>query len=132
MSIFSTIMSAIVRSANSIPPNVASGISSDEAMATASPTRPAAAPLSKVDVAAVMADLASKNSEHLDWRRSIVDLMKLLDLDSSLPARKELARELNYTGRMSDSVSMNMWLHKRVMQMLAENGGKVPADLKAA
>ena len=74
--------------------------------------------------------LAAKNPEKLDWKRSIVDLMKLLDLDSSLAARKELAQELHYTGNTSDSASMNVWLHKQVMVKLAENGGRVPAELK--
>lgn len=86
--------------------------------------------MSEVDVAAVLTDLASKNKEKLDWRKSIVDLMKLLDLDSSMTARKELAKELHYTGDTNDSAKMNIWLHKQVMQKLAENGGKVPADLK--
>ena len=76
-----------------------------------------------------MNDLASKSSEKLNWRTSIVDLMKLLKLDSSLSARKELAKELGYTGSTDDSAAMNIWLHKQVMKKLAENGGKVPADL---
>jgi hypothetical protein len=71
------------------------------------------------------------DKEKLDWRKSIVDLMKLLKLDSSLTARKELAKELHYSGDMNDSASMNIWLHKQVMQKLAENGGKVPEDLKS-
>jgi hypothetical protein len=83
-----------------------------------------------VDVVAILNDLASKRKEKLDWRKSIVDLLKLLDLDSTLSARKELAQELNYSGDMNDSASMNMWLHKQVMRKLAENGGKVPDDLK--
>jgi hypothetical protein len=66
----------------------------------------------------------------LDWRRSIVDLMKLLNLDSSLAARKELAGELHYTGDTNDSATMNIWLHKQVMQKLADNGGKVPDELR--
>jgi hypothetical protein len=90
-----------------------------------------AAPQQLVDVEGVLTGLASKNSQQLNWRTSIVDLMKLLDLDSSLNARKELATELHYTGDMNDSASMNIWLHKQVMQKLAENGGKVPDDLKA-
>jgi hypothetical protein len=84
-----------------------------------------------VDVEAVLIDLASKNSQQLNWRTSIVDLMKLLNLDSSLSARQELARELHYSGDTNDSASMNIWLHKQVMQKLAENGGKVPDDLKS-
>ena len=86
--------------------------------------------MSKVDVEAVLTKLAAENKEKLDWRKSIVDLMKLLNLDSSLAARKELAKELGYTGDTNDSASMNIWLHKQVMQKLAANGGKVPADLK--
>ena len=77
-----------------------------------------------------MDGLAGRSSERLDWRRSIVDLMKLINLDSSLAARKELAQELNYTGDMNDSASMNIWLHKQVMIKLAENGGNVPDELK--
>jgi hypothetical protein len=87
--------------------------------------------MSQVDVAAVLTKLAAENKEKLDWRKSIVDLMKLLDLDSSLSARKELAKELHYSGDMNDSASMNIWLHKQVMVKLADNGGKVPEDLKS-
>jgi hypothetical protein len=83
-----------------------------------------------VDVERILNGMAEKNSQKLSWRTSIVDLMKLLDLDSSLAARKELAQELHYTGDTSDSASMNIWLHKQVMKKLAENGGKVPADLQ--
>ena len=79
----------------------------------------------------MLTKFAAQNREKLDWRRSIVDLMKLLNLDSSLTARKQLAQELRYSGDMNDSASMNIWLHKQVMQKLAENGGKVPADLMA-
>ena len=86
-----------------------------------------AAPI--VDIAAVMSGLAAKNPEKLDWKRSIVDLMKLVGMDSSLSARKELATELHYTGDMNDSASMNVWLHKEVLRKLSENGGKVPAEL---
>jgi len=77
-----------------------------------------------------MDNLAAQSSERLNWRQSIVDLMKLVNLDSSLVARKELAQELNYSGDMNDSASMNIWLHKQVMIKLAENGGKVPDDLR--
>jgi hypothetical protein len=73
--------------------------------------------------------MASKNSEKLDWRKSIVDLMKLVGMDSSLTARKQLADELGYSGDKNDSATMNMWLHKQVLRKLAENGGKVPQDL---
>lgn len=88
-----------------------------------------AAPMQKVDVEAILTKMASENKEKLDWRKSIVDLMKLLKLDSSLGARKELAKDLGYTGNTNDSATMNIWLHKQVMQKLAANGGKVPADL---
>ncbi|KMO12869.1 hypothetical protein NS228_25255 [Methylobacterium indicum] len=84
----------------------------------------------KVDVEAVLNDLAGKAGQPLNWRTSIVDLMKLLHLDSSLSARKELAKELNYTGDTEDSATMNVWLHKQVIKKLEENGGKVPDDLK--
>ncbi len=73
--------------------------------------------------------MAAKNPEKLDWKKSIVDLMKLVGLNSSLSARKELATELHYTGDQSDSASMNIWLHKEVLKKLAENGGKVPPEL---
>jgi len=100
------------------------------AAAGSSAPAPAAAPAaSVVDVAAVLNDLAKKNPEKLDWRKSIVDLMKLVGMDSSLTARKQLATELHFTGDMNDSASMNVWLHKQVLKKLAENGGKVPPEL---
>ena len=86
---------------------------------------------SQVDVAAVLDKMASSNKEKLDWKHSIVDMMKLVGMDSSLTARKDLAKDLQYTGDTNDSATMNMWLHKEVMEKLAENGGKVPADLLA-
>lgn len=82
-----------------------------------------------VDVAAILDGLAAKNSEKLDWKRSIVDLMKLVGMDSSLTSRKELATDLHYTGDQSDSAAMNIWLHKEVLKKLSENGGKVPSEL---
>ncbi len=87
------------------------------------------APAQPVDVAAILDNLATRNSEKLDWKRSIVDLMKLVGMDSSLAARKDLAQDLHYTGDTSDSAAMNVWLHKEVMKKLAENGGKVPQNL---
>jgi hypothetical protein len=124
MSIFGTIMSAIFGHAKAAAPGAAPGSTAGGA------TPPASAPMSNVDVEAVLTKLASENKEKLDWRKSIVDLMKLLNLDSGLGPRKELAKELGYTGDMNDSASMNIWLHQQVMQKLAANGGKVPADLK--
>ena len=148
MSVFGNIMSSIFGHAkaetaqpSSAQPGKTSSPSSSSASsktsgpAPASPSsaKTAAAPAAaqaQVDVAAVLTDLAGKNKEKLDWRNSIVDLMKLLNLDSGLSARKELAKELNYTGDTNDSAKMNVWLHKRVMVKLAENGGKVPESLK--
>ena len=85
--------------------------------------------LSAVDLVVLMESKAAAAGQKLNWRTSIVDLMKLLNLDSSLVARKELATELGYTGDMNDSATMNIWLHKQVMKKVAENGGQVPADL---
>jgi hypothetical protein len=110
-------------------PGVQAPSASDSAPATASAAAQNAA-IDEVDVERILNDMAAKNPQKLNWRTSIVDLMKLLDLDSSLAARKDLAQELNYTGDTSDSASMNIWLHKQVMKKLAENGGKVPADLQ--
>jgi hypothetical protein len=84
-----------------------------------------------VDVTAILDNMAHSAGQPLNWRTSIVDLLKLLHLDSSLEARKELARELHYSGDTSDSAAMNVWLHQQVMLKLAANGGKVPADLAA-
>ncbi|MGE7412959.1 DUF3597 domain-containing protein [Methylobacterium tarhaniae] len=85
-----------------------------------------------VDVGAVLQSLAERSGQSLDYRRSIVDLLKLLNLDSSLSARQELARELHYSGDTGDSAAMNVWLHGQVMRKLAENGGRVPDDLRQA
>jgi hypothetical protein len=84
----------------------------------------------QVDVAVVLDTQAKGTGEKLDWRTSIVDLMKLLKLDSSLTARKTLAKELNYTGDTKDTAAMNVWLHKQVMARLEQGGGKLPADVK--
>jgi hypothetical protein len=148
MSIFGNIMSSIFGHAKAQPaqtPAAAPGATSGPVSSSASNKTPGVTPASgsgaktaaaptaaqaQVDVAAVLTDLASKNKEKLNWRNSIVDLMKLLKLDSALSARKELAKELNYTGDMNDSARMNVWLHKQVMVKLAENGGKVPDSLK--
>jgi Domain of unknown function (DUF3597) len=130
MSIFGSIMSAIFghsSSQTSAAPAEATAAAGTPAAQSAPAAAPAGAP---VDVAAIMDNLASQATQKLDWRNSIVDLMKLINLDSSLAARKELAQELNYTGDMNDSASMNIWLHKQVMTKLAENGGKVPDELK--
>jgi hypothetical protein len=89
-----------------------------------------AQPAQQVDVDAVLADLAQEKGQQLNYKSSIVDLMKLLDLDSSLTNRKELAEELGYSGPRDGSADMNIWLHKAVMKKLEENGGKVSPELK--
>jgi hypothetical protein len=124
---------------NSILAKLGFGGAKAEAPVAATPTAaaPAAAPaapavkaISQVDVVAQLEKLAAAHAEKLNWKVSIVDLMKLLALDSSFAARKELAKELNCPAdKMGDSAQMNMWLHKTVLQKLADNGGNVPADL---
>lgn len=129
MSIFGKIMGAIFGTSASAAPGAAPAAGGEAAGASA-PTATASTPMSSVDVAAVVEKAAASKKEKLNWKTSIVDLMKALDLDSSLAARKELAKELNYDGDMNDSAKMNIWLHKQVMKKLADNGGIVPADLK--
>ncbi|OYY69374.1 DUF3597 domain-containing protein [Sphingomonas sp. 28-63-12] len=98
--------------------------------AAATPTPPAAPPAPMhVDVAALLDEIQSHNDQNLHWRTSIVDLMKLIGLDSSLTNRKQLAEELNYPGATDGSAEMNIWLHKQVMTKLAENGGSIPVEL---
>jgi hypothetical protein len=111
-------------------PTKAGGAANAAPSAPASTSAPAQ-PGPSVDVAAVLDDLSDKTTEKLDWRHSVVDLMKLLSIDSSLAARKELAKELHYDGDTSNSASMNIWLHKQIMAKLAANGGKLPEDLKS-
>ena len=126
MSIFSRIKDAIFGHSQATRPNPAPKTSGTI------PASPANAKWdAPVDVDAVLSDLAEKNPQKLNWKTSIVDLMKLLGIDSSLENRRELARELGYTADLNDSASMNIWLHKRVMQELEKNGGKVPASLVA-
>jgi Domain of unknown function (DUF3597) len=132
MSILGSIVSAIFHHAGVTTSAQAAPASPGAAPASGgviSGTMPPKQPANSVDVNAALTKLASQNKEKLDWQHSIVDLMKLLNLDSSLHARKDLAKELHYTGDTDDSAKMNMWLHAQVMEKLAENGGKVPADL---
>ena len=126
MGLFNNLMSKIFGHA---APAGAGSSGAPAAAPAATTSAPAAAPAQAVDVAAILDGLAAKNPEKLDWKRSIVDLMKLVGMDSSLAARKELAKDLNYTGDTNDSASMNIWLHKQVMLKLSQNGGKVPAEL---
>ena len=130
MSIFSTILSKIFPSSHPAVKDASTPAAPGAASEAPAASAPAAAPAQPVDVEAILTALADKNPEKLNWRTSIVDLMKLLGLDSSLAARKELAEELHYSGDTGDSAAMNIWLHKQVMTKLAENGGKVPDDLK--
>jgi 3-oxoacyl-ACP reductase-like protein len=146
MSLFETLKKAIFhnplarKSSNPAPatPSAKPAAPAAPAASAAPATRPSAAapPAStpaqpdSVDVEAVLEALNAKSTQKLNWRTSIVDLMKLVGLDSSLQHRQELAQELGYTGDKNDSAAMNIWLHKAVMRKLAENGGKVPASLK--
>lgn len=134
MGILSNIFNKIFRPANAATNNDSTTATTSAQAPSSEPqggnVNPAPTAMAEVDVEAVLNGMAQNNSQNLNWRTSIVDLLKLLDLDSSLTARKELAQELNYSGDMNDSATMNIWLHKQVMKKLAENGGKVPADLK--
>ncbi len=125
MSIFSSIKNAIFgRKAEAATPPAAAATTAT----TSAPAAPAPSlAVAEVDVAANLATMAE--GKDLNWRTSIVDLMKLLDIDSSLANRKELANELGYTGALDGSAEMNIWLHKATMRELAANGGKVPAEL---
>jgi hypothetical protein len=124
MSIFGKIMSAIFGHAASATPAGGGAAPAGGGGGTAS------APAQSVDVAPILDKAVAAKHEKLEWRTSIVDLMKALDIDSSLGARKELAKELGYTGDTNDSASMNVWLHKQVMAKLAANGGKLPPEIK--
>ena len=133
MSIFGRIMSAIFGTKADAAPaggGAATGGSAPASGGTAAGAGSKAAPAQSVDVAPILDKAVAAKKEKLEWRTSIVDLMKALDIDSSLGARKELAKELGYTGDTSDSASMNIWLHKQVMTKLAANGGKLPSDVK--
>lgn len=131
MSIFGKIMGAIFGTkADAATPGTSAGTGTAGTAPAGDATAGGATAAGSVDVAPILDQAVAAKKEKLEWRTSIVDLMKALDLDSSLTARKELAKELNYTGDMNDSASMNIWLHKQVMIKLAANGGKVPADLK--
>ena len=130
MSIFGNIMSAIFGGSKGPAAGAAPATSGSAASTSEAPLAPSSnAANNPVDIEAVVSGLAAKKKEKLDWRKSIVDLMKVLDLDSSLAARKQLAQELGYKGELNGSAEMNIWLHKQVMRKLAENGGKVPAEL---
>jgi hypothetical protein len=133
MSVFGSIVSAIFGSKHAAGVTPTAGTSSAPA-GTAPGTSAAGAaakPISRADVEAILKKLDDDQDEDFEWGKSITDLMKLLKLDSSLGARKQLAKELGYTGALDGSAEMNVWLHKQVMTKLAESGGKVPDSLKA-
>jgi len=137
MSLFNKLMSKVFggrsAQASTAAASAAPASASAAPAATSGSSGAAAAPTAgapqSVDVNAVLNEMAAKHPEKLDWKRSIVDLMKLVGMDSSLSERKELATELGYTGDQSDSAKMNMWLHKEVLRKFAKNGGKVPPEL---
>lgn len=114
-----------------IPPAAAAPAPAPEAVAApAAPAAPVVNPIAMVDVVALLTEKAAQHPEKLNWKTSIVDLLKLLGLDSSLAARKELAKELYCPDeKMADSAQMNMWLHKQVLGHIAANGGNIPAEL---
>jgi 3-oxoacyl-ACP reductase-like protein len=144
MSIFGKLVSAIFGSSTTAAPAPTSwGPSAAKPASPGSPATPTTSPtagaapgatgkpMSRSELEALINTTASQQGEDLNWRESIVDLMKLFKLDSSLGARKELAKELGYTGALDGSAEMNVWLHREVMIKLAESGGKVPEKLKA-
>jgi len=139
MSVFGKIWSKISGHAAAAPSGATGSARATSGSASGPPipyaTVPSAGPAptsttaTPVDVEAIMMDLEAKSGHKSNWRVSIVDLMSLLGMDNSLAERKELAKELGYRGDMNDSAKMNMWLHKQVMQQMAANGGKVPANM---
>jgi hypothetical protein len=133
MSVLGKIMSAVFGHAGTPPSESGAGTSTASAAGPATAPSPASAPAAppqSVDVAAILDKAVAAQKEKLEWRTSIVDMLKALDIDSSLAARKQLARELGYSGDINDSASMNVWLHKQVMAKIAANGGKLPPEIK--
>ena len=132
MSIFGKIMSAIfgTKADAATPGTTAPAGGTASGGSPSGGTAGGGYPATTVDVAPILDKAVAAKGEKLEWRTSIVDLMKALDIDSSFSARKELAKELGYTGDSSNSASMNIWLHKQVMTKLAANGGKLPPEIK--
>lgn len=130
MSIFGNIVSAIFGTKPAAPATQSAAPGSSAPSGSPAGYAPTGKPMSKQEVEAMIEKIADAQDEDLNWQQSIVDLMKLLKLDSSLGARKQLAKELGYTGALDGSAEMNIWLHKQVMTKLAESGGKVPESLK--
>jgi hypothetical protein len=138
MSVFGNLMSKILghsarkseAKVNEARPGGAAGPAPAPAAAPAAPAAAAPAAVSMATIEASLADMASASKQKLDWRNSIVDLMKLVGIDSDITNRRALANELGYTGDLNDSATMNVWLHKEVMRRMAESGGEVPANLR--
>ena len=133
MSIFGTIMYKIrghsARQEAAKENKAAAETSTPFNPATAAAAASAKAAPAEVDIMSVLEDMSANSKQKLDWKNSIVDLMKLVGMESSLAERKALATELGYTGDQSDTATMNIWLHAQVMQKMSENGGKVPANM---
>lgn len=130
MGIFDSIKDAIFGKANAATPTSTTAAPEKPGTPTASvETTTPASTSTTVDVSAILERAVAAKKQRLNWRKSIVDLMKALNLDSGLAARKKLAAELKYPGDTADTAKMNIWLHKALMKKLADNGGKVPADL---
>ena len=141
MGVLGNIMNAIFGKGAASQPNAAAQGNPPGSKPASSPSAASPSPVAQtearnsggsqtIDVAAVLDKAVAAKKQKLEWRTSIVDLMKALDLDSSLTARQELARELHYQGDTNDSAKMNIWLHGQLMRKLAENGGKLPADIR--
>ena len=136
MSIFGSIASAIFGHGRAAATTAAAGAATKPGAPAAKGTPTAAGtpatgqPLTREQVEEMIMKIADAKDEHYNWKHSIVDLMKLLKLDNSLSARKQLAQELGYKGELTGSAEMNTWLHKQVMQKLADSGGVVPDSLK--
>jgi hypothetical protein len=130
MGIFHDLMGKIFQRVPAASAQSAPGATSDNAsQLTPRPAPASAQPAATVDIAAILDRMASESKQKLDWKHSIVDLMKLVGMDSGLSARRELAADLKYSGDTNDTATMNMWLHQEVMNKLRENGGKVPQEL---
>jgi Domain of unknown function (DUF3597) len=135
MSIFGNIASAIFGRSSATPAGTSAAAPAAPAAkgtATVGGAPATGKAMTRGDVEAIIQKVADGQREKLNWQQSIVDLMKLLKLDSSLSARKQLAQELGYKGSLDGSAEMNIWLHKEVMTKLAESGGVVPESLKHA
>jgi Domain of unknown function (DUF3597) len=132
MSIFGNIASAIFKHRSAAATTSATGSATSPVGGAAGSPVTTSRPMTQDQIEEIIEKIADSQDEDLDWKVSIVDLMKVLKLDSSLRARKKLTQELGYRGRLTGSPAMNIWLHKHVMQKLAESGGVVPDSLKRA